>query len=264
MMSDIGFCETCIGGKHHRSSFETSKSQTKEPLELVHSDMCGKMREKSIGGAEYFLTFTDDKTRYSWVYPLKTKDQVFDRFLEWKALVEKSSDKKLKRLRTDNGGEHTSKLFEAFLKSEGVCHECTIPKTPQQNTAAERLNRTLVESSRIMLLDATLPHKFWAEAAVYLRNRCPTKAVEGMTPYEAWHGEKPKVEHLRVFGCAAYAHIPKDERGKFDSKARKCILMAKKQRGTDCSIQFEGKCCIAEMSDSLKTRSIVKSLQTMT
>ena len=86
-----------------------------------------------------------------------------------------------------------------------------------------------------MLLDAKLPHKFWAEVhvvstAVYLRNRCPTKAVEGMTPYEAWHSEKPKVEHLRVFGCAAYAHIPKDERGKFDSKARKCILLGYGQK----------------------------------
>lgn len=83
------------------------------------------MREKSIGGAEYFLTFIDDKTHYTWVYPLKTKDQVFDRFLEWKALIEKSSGKKLKTLRTDNGGEYTSTKFTAYLKAEGVRHECT-------------------------------------------------------------------------------------------------------------------------------------------
>ena len=134
----------------------------------------------------------------------------------------------MKTLRSDNGGEYTSKRFKTYLKSEGVRHEHTIPKTPEQNGVAERLNRTLVESSRSMLLDAKLPHKFWAEAistAVYLRNRCPTKAVKGMTPYEAWHGKKPKVEHLRVFGCDAYAHIPKDERSKLDSKARKCILL---------------------------------------
>ena len=153
---------------------------------------------------------------------------MFDRFLEWNALTEKSSGKKLKTLRTDNGGEYTSTKFTAYLKAEGVRHECTIPKTPEQNGVAERLNRTLVESSRSMLLDANLPHKFWAEAvstAVYLRNRSPTKAVKEKTPYEAWHGEKPKVEKLRVFGCDAYSHIPKDERGKFDSKARKCILL---------------------------------------
>ena len=148
--------------------------------------------------------------------------------MEWKALVEKSSGKKLKTLRSDNGGEYTSKKFEDYLKSEGIRHERTIPKTPQQNGVAERLNRTLVESSRSMLLDAALPQTFWAEAistAAYLRNRCPTRAVDEMTPYEAWYGVKPRVEHLRVFGCDAYAHIPKDERGKFDAKARKCILV---------------------------------------
>ena len=186
------------------------------------------MCEKSIGGAEYFLTFTDDKTRYSWVYPLKTKDQVFDQFLEWKAFVETSSGRVLRALRSDNGGEYTAKRLENYLKSKGIRHESTIPKTPEQNGVAERLNRTLVESSRSMLLDAKLPHKFWAEAistAVYLRNLCPTTAIKGMTPYEAWFGEKPKVKHLRVFECGAYAHIPKDEQGKLDSKARKCILL---------------------------------------
>ena len=231
--NSIGFCEVCIGGKHHRSPFGTSDRCTSEHLELVHTDICGKMGVKSIGGAEYFITFTDDKTRYSWVYPLKTKDQAFDCFLDWKASVERSSGKKLKMIRSDNGGKYTSKKFEAYLKSQGIRHECTIPKTPEQNSIAERLNRTLVESCRSMLLDADLPQRFWAEAistANYLRNRCPSHAIKGVTPYQAWHGVKPKVEHLRVFGCESYAHIPKDERKKLDSKARKCILMGYGER----------------------------------
>ena len=136
-----------------------------------------------------------------WVYLLKHKDEVFDRFLECKAMVEKASGQKLKILRTDNGGEYTSNKFEEFLKSEGICHECTVPKTPEQNGVAERLNRTLAETVRAMLIDSKLPQKFWAEAlltAVYLKNQSPTKALEGMTPYEAWTKEKPHVEHLRV------------------------------------------------------------------
>ena len=79
-----------------------------------------------------------------------------------------------------------------------------------------------------MLNDAKLPQKFWAEAlstAVYLQNRSPTKSVLGMTPFEAWTGKRPNVAHLRIFGCTAYAHIPKDERQKLNSKARKCILL---------------------------------------
>ena len=80
-MKAIRFCEACVGGKHQRGRFENSETQTKEILKLVHSDVCDKMRHRSIGGAEYFVTFTDDKSRYSWVYPIKTKDQVFSRFI---------------------------------------------------------------------------------------------------------------------------------------------------------------------------------------
>ena len=90
------------------------------------------------------------------------------------------------------------------------------------------MNQTLLESGRSMLSGANLPYKFWAEAvstAVYLRNRSPTKAVYGMTPFEAWKKKRPFVSHLRVFGCKAYAHVPKDEHGKLDSKARKSILV---------------------------------------
>jgi len=170
------------------------------------------------------------------VYPLKHKSEVFDRFLEWKAMVEKASWHDLKILRTDNGGEFTSTKFEEYLKSEGIRHEYTIPKTPEKNGVAERLNRTLVETVRSMLIDSKLPHKFWAEAlstATYLRNQSPTKVIEGMTPYEAWTKEKPQAKHLRVFGCDAYSHVPKDERQKLDSKARKCIFLGygKKTKG---------------------------------
>ena len=81
----VGICESCIGGKQCKSSFSLSTTQTSEPLELVHSDLCGKMGKKSLGGAEYLLTFLDDKTHYTWVYALKTKDQVYNKFKEWKA-----------------------------------------------------------------------------------------------------------------------------------------------------------------------------------
>ena len=227
--SDLDFCEACVNGKLHRCSFPTGGAKrAHEPLGLVHSDLCGKITPKSSGGAEYFLTLTDDKTRYVWVYVLKTKDETFTKFCEWKASVENSSGYKLKTLRTDNGGEYVSNEFKNFLKAEGVRHELTVPKTPQQNGVAERLNRTLVESVRSMLVQAKLPQKFWVEAintAVYLRNRSPTKAVDGATPFEAWTEVKPDVTHLRSFGCTAYAHIPKDERKKLDSKARKCVFL---------------------------------------
>ena len=229
MTQDIGVCEPCAEGKHHRSKFPTAGGKRgKEILDLVHSDVCGKMSTGSLSGCEYFLTIIDDKTRYTWIYVLKHKDEVFARFLEWKALVENSTGRKLKALRTDNGGEYTSKEFETYLKQNGIRHERTVHKTPEQNGVAERMNRTIVETARCMLAEAKLPRKFWAEAvstAVYLRNRSPTAAVNGMTPFEALTGDKPCVGILRVFGCLAYVHVPKDERRKFDSKSKRCILL---------------------------------------
>ena len=195
-------------------------------------DMCdilsGKIGTQSLGGGEYFVTFVDDHTHHVWIYILKHKGEVLQRFKEWKVLVEKASGRKIKILRSDNGGEYTSAEFAAYLTKEGVRHELTIPHTPQQNGVAERLNRTLIESVRTMLADSKLPHKFWAEAlstAVYLRNRSPTKALQKVTPCEAWNGIKPDVSSLRVFGCSAYAHVPKIERRKLDAKARKCVML---------------------------------------
>ena len=202
----VGFCESCVNGKIHRCRFPTTgRRRGEEPLSIVHSDVCGKVNTKSLGGNEYFLTFTDDNTHFTWVYVLKHKYEVFQQFLKWKAMVEKSSRYKLKVLRTDNGGEFTSTEFQEYLQQEGIKHELTVPKTPEQNGVAERMNRTLVETTRSMLFGAKLPQRFWAEAlsaAIYLRNCSPTKAVKNITPYEA-----------------------KDERGKLDSKAQKCVLL---------------------------------------
>ena len=227
--NEIDFCESCVNGKICRSPFpRVGRERAEEPLGLVHSDVCGKLNSPSLGSDEYFVTFIDDKTHYVWIYALKNKHEVFQTFREWKLLVEKSTGHKLKMFRTDNGGEFTSTEFESYLKEEGIKHEYTIPKTPQQNGVSERMNRTLVEAVRSMLVDAKQPHRFWAEAlstAAYLINRSPTKTLGDKTPFEAWYGKKPSVKHLKVFGCAAYSHVAKDERKKLDPKAKKCSFL---------------------------------------
>ncbi len=90
LSDEVGFCEACIHGKHKRASFNKSSSKSTQPLELVHSDVCGKMSSSSLGGAEYFLIFINDYTHYTWVIPLKRKS---DKFVKWKALVENESEK---------------------------------------------------------------------------------------------------------------------------------------------------------------------------
>ena len=119
--------------KIHRSSFPKSgPERAEEPLGLVHNDVCGKISSPSLGQAEYFIVFVDDKTHYVWIYVVKHKHEVYR-----KSLVEKSSGYKVKKLRTDNGGEYTSTEFESYLKKEGIEHQYTIPKTPEQNGVSE-------------------------------------------------------------------------------------------------------------------------------
>jgi len=111
---EFGFCESCVEGKGHRLPFQSSTvKRASHPLELVHSDVCGKIGTRALGGGEYFVTFVDDHTRYVWVYILKHKSEVFQKFKEWKALVEKSTGEKVKALHCDNGGEYSSSEFSA-------------------------------------------------------------------------------------------------------------------------------------------------------
>jgi len=170
------------------------------------------------------LLFIDHATRHMDESILKYKLEALEKFKEWKALREKESGKQVKRFRTDGGGEYTSKKFAEYLKSEGILKETTTPYTPQSNGVVERANRTIMERVRCMLDDAGLSKKYWAfvvSVAVYLKNRTPTRSVVGRTPYEAWHGsgKKPSLNHLRVFGCLAFIHVPKQKLKKLDYRA---------------------------------------------
>eukprot|EP00253_Pinus_taeda_P019884 PITA_19884 len=157
--------------------------------------------------------------------------EVFDRFKEFKALVENQTEKKIKVLRTNNGGEFCNKEFEEFCKKCGIAWQKTTPYTPQQNGVAERMNKTLMERARSMLSGVGLGQEFWAEAVdttCYLVNRSPSSVLDDKTPQEVWIGKKPSLSHLRVFGCDAYVHFPNEKQTKLDSKSEKCIFIGYK------------------------------------
>ena len=257
--TDTDLCEPCIGGKHHKSPFPKScSSHSKNPLNLVHSDVCGKMGEKSMGGAEYFLTFVDDKSHYVWVYPLKKKSDVFEKFKLWKKMAEKSSGCVLKTLRTDNGGEFISAHFGRYLCSEGIQHELTLPKTPQQNGVTERLNRTLLEKVRSMLIDQKVPHAFWAEAlatSVYLKNRSPTSFWIGRH-----HLKLGKEKSLMLATCEFLVVMlmfmcPKMNKGNLIQQRRNScyLVMVKKPKDIDYMILNKTRSFLAEMYIFMKT-----------
>lgn len=226
---DVGLCEDCIFGKQKKVSFaKIGKTPKAEKLELVHTDVWGPSPVQSLAGSLYYVTFIDDSTRKVWVYFLKKKSEVFDTFRKWKAMVENETGLKVKRLRSDNGGEYTDQKFREFCANNGIKMEKTVPQTPQQNGVAERMNRTLNERARSMRIHAGLPKIFWAEAvntAAYLINRGPSVPLDGGIPEEVWRRKEVNLSHLKVFGCISYVHIDSADRSKLDSKSNKCVFI---------------------------------------
>ncbi|KAG6484843.1 hypothetical protein ZIOFF_053368 [Zingiber officinale] len=222
-------CEGCAFGKQHRLPFPKGVSwRAKEKLELIHTDVCGPMDTLSHAQNRYFILFIDDHTRMTWVYFMRQKSEVFMIFKKFKSLVEKQSGCFIKILRSDRGKEYTSKEFHNFCEDEGVERQLTVRYTPQQNGVTERKNQTIVEMAKSMMHEKGLPKIFWAEAVyttVYLSNRCPTTAIPNKTPFEAWSGRRPSVNHLKVFGSICYSQIPKEKRSKLDESSERCIFV---------------------------------------
>uniref|UniRef100_A0ACD6A031 Uncharacterized protein n=1 Tax=Avena sativa TaxID=4498 RepID=A0ACD6A031_AVESA len=202
------FCDGCALGKQHRLPFpQASTFRAKKALELVHTDLCGPITPPTSGGRKYFILIVDDHTRYMWLELLRSKDEALSFFKKVKATAEVERECKLIAFRSDRGGEFNSRDFIEFCEANCINHQTTAPYTPQQNGVVERRNRTVVEMARCLLKAMKVPGAFWGEAvktAVYLLNRAPSRSLEGVTPYEAWHGKKPNVQHLKIFGCVAH------------------------------------------------------------
>ena len=174
------------------------------------------------------MKFIDDSTQKVWVYFMKNKFDVFMIFKKWKSRVELKSSYKVKCLRSDNGGEYVSHEFKNFCLEQGIRMEKTVPKTPQQNGVAERMNGTLNERARSMRLHAGLPKSFWADAintAAHLINRGPSVPLEHRLPKECWTGRKVDLSYLRTFGCLCYVLVDSDSRDKLDAKSKKCYFI---------------------------------------
>ena len=106
-MNHEGICKGCAEGKSVKSPFPSSESKAKSVLDITHSNLCGPMSTSSSNGYVYYVSFIDDFSRKAWIYFLKSKGEVFRKFKEFKTLIENLSEKKIKVVRSDNGGEFT-------------------------------------------------------------------------------------------------------------------------------------------------------------
>lgn len=223
------FCRGCILGKQHRDSFPKGpRIRETKPGTLIHADTC-EVTPASIGGNKYFLLIKDDCTSFMFVYPIKSKTQVLDKFKKFLVDWRQVSKEKILKLRTDNGTEFENAAFDSLLANEGIYHELTVPYCPEMNGFIERSNRTVIESARSMIHAARLPLGLWAEAvntAVHILNRVPCKALGFISPYEEMTGIKPSLVEMKVFGSEGLVHIPDELRsGKMAAKSKPMLLV---------------------------------------
>src|SRR6266702_2850332 len=190
--------------------------------EEVHSDVWGPSPVATKRGCRYFVTFTDDATRYTVTYILRTKAEALGAYKAFEAwALAQQHCAAIKVLRSDRGGEYLSEAFDRHLQSAGTVRRLTVHDTPQLNGVAERLNRTLVERIRAFTHSSGLPKFLWGEAlrhATWLKNRSATRALDGLTPYQALLGRAPDLSGLQRWGATVWVH---DADGtKLDARAR--------------------------------------------
>ncbi|GJW34290.1 retrovirus-related pol polyprotein from transposon TNT 1-94 [Tanacetum coccineum] len=201
-------CSSCEVSKAKRSSFKSKTvPSSKGRLNLLHMDLCGPMRVASINGKKYILVIVDDYSRYTWTLFLRSKDETPEVLKDFLTMIQRNLQAPVISVRTDRGTEFLNKTLNAFFKEEGIEHQTSTPRTPEQNGVVERRNRTLVEAARTMLSASKLPLFFWAEAiatACYTQNRSIIIPTHEKTAYHIINDRKPLIKHLHIFGCTCY------------------------------------------------------------
>ncbi|GJZ66219.1 retrovirus-related pol polyprotein from transposon TNT 1-94 [Tanacetum coccineum] len=167
-------CSSCELGKAKKSSFKTKTiSSSKRRLHLLHMDLFGPMRVESINGKKYIMVIVYDYSRYTWTRFLKSKDETPEVLIDFLKLIQRGLQAQVITVCTDRGTKFLNKTLHAYFKDEGIDHQTSIARIPQQNGFVKRRNRTLVEAARTMLSASKLPLFFWAEAittACYTHN----------------------------------------------------------------------------------------------
>lgn len=229
LSADLDFCDCCVKSKKTREPFTKTRPSTRRLLERVHTDVCGPFSTPTYDGYLYYVTFTDDFSHLTITYLIKKKSDVFETLKEYVETAEAHCNTRLSRLRCDNGGEYIGTDLRNYCKSKGIILEFIPAYNPELNGVSERMNRTICEKMRAMLLDSGLTDKYWGDAvktATYLTNRSPTEALKGKTPFEIWFKRKPDISNLRVFGAQAFPHVPKEKRrGKIVPRSKECIMI---------------------------------------
>ncbi|KAG7884784.1 hypothetical protein KL936_005436 [Ogataea polymorpha] len=207
-------CEACMLGKSTKTIPKTNTTKVKYPLELLQADVCGPFPNLGLKGERYFLTIVDRFSHMTKVFTLQQKSEVpsiLENYISQLDTEFYHRKFRVLRLRTDNGTEFCNNQLNQFLRNKGIHHELTESYASYQNGVAERMHRTLIERTRVLLSSSGCPERFWPYAllmANYLINREPSAAISFKIPYQLWYNKLPDYSRYHPFGCRAYYMIP--------------------------------------------------------
>lgn len=194
-------------------------------FDLLHIDTWGPFSVSSVEGYRYFLTIVNDHTRVTWIYLLRTKDEVIKVFPEFINFVETQYKTKVKGVRSDNAKEL---LFVELFKSKGIMSYHSCPETPQQNSVVERKHQHILNVARSLMFQAKLPLELWSDCvltAVFLINRLPSPLLKNKSPYQLLHMKKTDYSGIRVFGCLCYVSTSSKNIHKFQPRSKPCLFL---------------------------------------
>jgi hypothetical protein len=231
--SNLDYCIDCIKGKYAKQVKKGEAKRSVGVLEIIHTDICGSFPVKYMDGFDSFIAFTDNFWHYGYIYPIKERSEVLDKFKIFKAEVENQHNIMIKVVRSDRGGEYYGRHtqydqvpvpFARFLQKNGIVAQYSMSGDPQQNGVAERRNHALIDMVRSMLRYSTLPISLWMEAlktVVHILNQVPSKSVP-KTPYEIWTGRKSTLNYLHVWSYPTEAKLFNSSIRKLDPKTVSC------------------------------------------
>jgi histone deacetylase 1/2 len=220
-------CQACQLGKHVRLPFSTSTSKTFAAFELVHCDLW-TAPIYSHSNMKYYLIIIDDFSHYMWYFPLHFKSDVHDTLTNFVAYVKTHFHRAIGTIQCDNGTEFDNLSNRLFLAPHGTSLRFSCPYTSPQNGKAERAIRTINDVIRTLLIQASMPPIFWAEAlstATLLLNICPTKPLNLITPHEKLFNTTPSYDHIRVYGCLCFPNLSATTPHKLAPRSLPCVFI---------------------------------------
>jgi transposase InsO family protein len=215
-------CDVCARGKSINKNCLSRSGRKFEKLEVVTADLMGPFEVETFNKGKYLLTIRDMATGFSEAKVLESKDRVCDLLTETVLRWERQTSKKVKILRTDNGGEFSSKVLDLFIKSHGIKAERALPYHHYQKGVIECFNQTVADMGRTILIESEMGKSFWGFAFIWacdILNIIPNKRSGQLTPYQAFYGVKPTFDRAKFFGQRAFIHVQAENRKKLDNRA---------------------------------------------